>query len=463
MLDNSLSSRVRKVISVAFAADEESRHLWDQKLLDSRGFSDVQLVSPTCSRVEGVIDIGDMERLISSLENQIDLGKVFTNVMKSKSPSKTLTSYLDLLVRLKQTDYDPRDYSLFLSRIDPDDNFHVLGSKRFLEKGVEKHGCDTLEKLATLVRLQIPRYNIIRKMAGGGWSDVFVVRDNRYDFDLFRALKLPCKNLDEETQKRVAQYFGGTEQVLNNMIRVEQFTNDKVESYGRRRVSKNYDYIPIPKFLGPVGIDDKFIDCNQGLLYEYINGPVLGNILSESKNLPLKNQALILSKASYALHFLHTILDSPHNDIKPDNFILCTEDREISNADNDVVIIDLAFAGANAMLRGIKGVRAYTAPERISERVSEQVHPTRSADQYSFGIMAYQFITGELPISYEMSGGDKDKFANQIANGQLLAETKCVILPKLIRPIIERCVSFIPTHRYESMAEVENELVRLAV
>ena len=91
------------------------------------------------------------------------------------------------------------------------------------------------------------------------------------------------------------------------------------------------------------------------------------------------------------------------------------------------------------------------------------VSPSEKSDQYSFGVMLYNALTKRMPLSYEQTGGNKLDFAKEVYAGELLPDFG--LLRKKVNPelasIIEKCMSFDPKDRYDSMQDVENELVRL--
>ncbi|MBR4861671.1 MAG: protein kinase, partial [Firmicutes bacterium] len=117
-----------------------------------------------------------------------------------------------------------------------------------------------------------------------------------------------------------------------------------------------------------------------------------------------------------------------HRDIKPEHILLTAEGR--------VVLIDLD--ASMRILSGKKndtqllGTAMYAAPEQFGLTRSDE-----RADIYALGILMNEMLTGEHPAVIRYQEGP-------------LAE------------IIERCIRMNPAERYQTVADLEQELQRLA-
>ncbi len=97
----------------------------------------------------------------------------------------------------------------------------------------------------------------------------------------------------------------------------------------------------------------------------------------------------VLTELADAIRALHAI-GKHHLDIKPSN-VLVTEERR-------VVLIDYGLVGSGGVQDDgtMIGTLAYVAPERLSRQ-----RVTDATDWYSFGVLVYQLLAGELPYGGE--------------------------------------------------------------
>ncbi len=124
------------------------------------------------------------------------------------------------------------------------------------------------------------------------------------------------------------------------------------------------------------------------LVMEYVDGPPLDTFLEERK--PSRDERfLILLQIAAALEAAHAqgIL---HRDIKPQNILVAS--------DGTVKVTDFGLAKAlgqtTLSLSGeTKGTAPYMAPE-----IYRGENATEAADVWSFGILAFQVLTGRLPF-----------------------------------------------------------------
>lgn len=117
------------------------------------------------------------------------------------------------------------------------------------------------------------------------------------------------------------------------------------------------------------------------IVMEYIRGRSLSAFLQEKPSLQARRRVFgQLLEAVGAMH-RQSIL---HNDIKPDNIL-------ITEADNDVKLIDLGFADddAQALERGLGGTRQYASPELLAHRDTDA-----RSDIYSIGRLMQDLFPG---------------------------------------------------------------------
>jgi len=344
-----------------------------------------------------------------------------------------------------------------------------IKSKILTVKRLESHGyldrwskvivdgsCQNYKEAERCVDVDLEGYHVLRRAGQGCWGEILKVKDEESSFGLYRALKIFKQNLEVDSAKSAIEKFGGIDEFLENMVMAEKYANDKVEALGRNvRVSSNFGYTPVPKYIGKVNLKDDG-EKSIGLMYEFVDGETLEDCMKRS-DLSEKQKINIAAKAAYALNYVHEALDGVHNDVKLDNFMITYNSKGKIDEDSQVLLLDLAFAQIEDHESSLKGKRECVAPENVSGGKT----PDKRSDQYSFGVMLYELFSGKKPVEYHETGEDKQRFAFYVNKGDLRAETRCDILPDSIRGIVQRCLSYNPNNRYETMKNIEDDLVKV--
>lgn len=79
-----------------------------------------------------------------------------------------------------------------------------------------------------------------------------------------------------------------------------------------------------------------------------------------------------------------------HRDVKPENMLLDEQDQVLLS---DFGIVAIAHRPVSMKMQNITGTARYIAPEQFMG------YPTPASDQYSLGILVYQWLCGEFPFS----------------------------------------------------------------
>lgn len=117
------------------------------------------------------------------------------------------------------------------------------------------------------------------------------------------------------------------------------------------------------------------------IVMEYIRGRSLAQYLQEKPSLEARKRAFgQLLEAVGAIHRQSII----HNDIKPENIL-------ITEADNDVKLIDFGFADGDAHIleKGLGGTRRYASPELLAHQETDA-----RSDIYSIGCLMRDLFPG---------------------------------------------------------------------
>jgi hypothetical protein len=135
------------------------------------------------------------------------------------------------------------------------------------------------------------------------------------------------------------------------------------------------------------------------IVMEYLTGDTLSQIIASRERLSLEEGLPILQDLASALDYAHG-QGVIHRDIKPSNVIVEPITTLISGRTQRAILMDFGiarFVTENTILTGsgdVMGTADYISPEQI-HGITELDSRT---DQYSFGVMTYQLLTGKKPF-----------------------------------------------------------------
>lgn len=182
------------------------------------------------------------------------------------------------------------------------------------------------------------------------------------------------------------------------------------------------------------------------LIYAYIDGQSLEELLKQEAELPLTRASRIACGVLEGLGYAHQH-DVMHLDIKPANVMIAS--------DGTPMLMDFGIARAISQQQSeqgseVTGTPLYMAPERISAHGSEL-----RSDLYSVGMMLYEMVTGTTAVS----GDNVFQVLHQSAHGKTDAPSKRNIKvdPKL-EGIILKAIAKDPDERYPDAASMRAAL-----
>ncbi|MCS6874003.1 MAG: protein kinase [Pyrinomonadaceae bacterium] len=273
-------------------------------------------------------------------------------------------------------------------------------------------------KLLTEGTVLADRYEIIRKIGGGGMGAVYLAKDRNLG-GVFRAVKEMIQSyIDEEKQEKAVNDFKREALLLSSL-----------------------EHPSIPT------IYDYFHDEKEGRFYlvmKYISG---GDLLSRLKASP-EGRLEEKQVTRWAIE-IADVLDYLHNhqppiiyrDLKPSNIMID------SKADK-IVLVD--FGIARWIRREEKGVTAvgtmgYAPPELFAGTADPR------SDIYSLGATMFHLLTGADPQSNPLLIFDFSKNPRPRQINPMLSEQ--------IEKIIMRAVEYKPEKRFSSAREMKEVLV----
>ncbi|HEV2580781.1 MAG TPA: protein kinase, partial [Ktedonobacteraceae bacterium] len=153
--------------------------------------------------------------------------------------------------------------------------------------------------------------------------------------------------------------------------------------------------------------------------------------------LPFNTALSYARQVAAALHYAHT-RKLIHRDIKPENMLL--------GANNEVLLSDfgIALVAQSSRLQStqeVVGTVAYMAPEQL------QGKPRPASDQYSLGIVLYEWLSGERPFH----GTFVELYSQHMFVPPPSLSQKLPTVPLDIEQVMMRALAKDPQQRFESV------------
>ena len=140
-------------------------------------------------------------------------------------------------------------------------------------------------------------------------------------------------------------------------------------------------------------LDYDIEDDTPFLVMDYAPGGTLRHRHPRGSILPLTTIISYIKQIADALQYAHD-QHIIHRDVKPENMLVGEHDALLLS---DFGIAIVALSSRYPSTQAMGGTVAYIAPEQI------QGHPRAASDQYSLGIVAYEWICGDLPFHGSMT------------------------------------------------------------
>ncbi len=194
---------------------------------------------------------------------------------------------------------------------------------------------------------------------------------------------------------------------------------------------------------------------SDGLPYftmPFVDGESLRVRLARHGELPVNTATRILREVASALAYAHEH-GIVHRDIKPDNVLLSGGSAMVT----DFGVAKALSASSNAEHAGVTslgvalGTPAYMSPEQASADPSVD----QRADIYSFGVLAYELLTGQPPFAGRTP---QNVLAAHVAETPEPINKRRASLPPALAALVMRCLEKRPADRPQSATEVVQAL-----
>jgi len=270
-----------------------------------------------------------------------------------------------------------------------------------------------------MIGKMISQYRILEKLGEGGMGIVYKAEDTKLKREV--AIKFLPHNIDASPEER------------------ERF---KIEAQAAAALNH-------PNIATIYAIEE--IDGESFIVMEYINGRELEEIVRAKGLSPLPvddviNYATQIADGLQAAHEKGII----HRDIKSAN-IMITEKKQIK-------IMDFGLAKVHGGVKITKehttlGTAAYMSPEQV---LGEEID--FRTDIWSFGVVLYEMLTGQLPFRGEYEHAVLYAIVNENPEPVEIYRSD---IPLVIIHILDRTLEKEAEDRYQSMTEIARELHRL--
>jgi serine/threonine protein kinase len=183
---------------------------------------------------------------------------------------------------------------------------------------------------------------------------------------------------------------------------------------------------------------------NAYFVMEFLDGPTLGKLIHEHKQLPWLRALGIAGEVARGLQAAHdeSII---HRDLKPENiFVLARDGR-----DDFIKIVDFGIAkdvkaGKRLTAVGmVLGTPEYMSPEQATGQESDH-----RVDQYALGCILYEMLTGDVPFKGENPPKTLTMHVFEAVTAPSLLRPD---LPPVVERIVLRLMEKKPGSRYADM------------
>jgi eukaryotic-like serine/threonine-protein kinase len=192
-------------------------------------------------------------------------------------------------------------------------------------------------------------------------------------------------------------------------------------------------------------------DGRQFIVFEYVDGENLKEIVTRDGPLPLRRALELALQVGRGLAFAHS-QGLVHRDVKPQN-VLMNGDDQAKVTDFGIarsIDVDVDADGSVTQTGTVLGTSAYIAPEQAS---GGDITP--QTDVYSLGVVLYELLTGEVPFPGESFVAVAMKHINEPAPNVLERRPE---IPARLAAAVDRALAKAPAERFASMDDFVAEL-----
>jgi len=280
-----------------------------------------------------------------------------------------------------------------------------------LDKTTQK--INTAAANSTVPKIQIPGYKIERKLGHGGMAHVYLAIQESFGREV--ALKILSPHLADDDQ--FSKRFLREARIVSQLNHPNIVTVFDAGKFGQHHYM-SMEYIP-------------------------------GKDLKQLKDSISREEAIrIVKDVASALDFAGK-KGIVHRDVKPENIMIQQHDKR-------VVLMDFGIAYGDDVTQGMTQTgKAIGTPHFMSPEQTKGLKVDHRSDIYSLGVVLFQLLAGHLPFDADSA----------VAVGIKHLTAPIPLLPgglEIFQPIVNRCLSKEPKHRYQKAAELITALEQIS-
>lgn len=186
---------------------------------------------------------------------------------------------------------------------------------------------------------------------------------------------------------------------------------------------------------------------------EYVEGQDLASVLTATRRLDPHIAALVALELARGLEEIHA-RGIVHRDLKPSNLLL-GRSGEVKIADFGIALEGSA-PGLTQVGHAV-GTPTYMSPEQL---MGERVDPR--SDLFTFGILLYEMLAGEVPFRASEEGGEEGSSLLRRMEGGRYARlrSRAPRTPRALARLVKRCLRPKPRRRPASASDLRRALER---
>ncbi len=262
-------------------------------------------------------------------------------------------------------------------------------------------------------RIKIPGYKIERELGHGGMAHVYLAIQESFGREV--ALKILSPHLADDQQ--FSKRFLREARIVSQLNHPNIVTVFDAGKFGQHHYM-SMEYIP-------------------------------GKDLKQLKDSISREEAIrIIKDVASALNFAGT-KGIVHRDVKPENIM-------IQQHDHRVVLMDFGIAYGDDVTQGMTQTgKAIGTPHFMSPEQTKGLKVDHRSDIYSLGVVLFQLLAGHLPFDADSA----------VAVGIKHLTSPIPLLPgglEIFQPIVNRCLSKEPKHRYQKASELITDLEKIS-